>query len=409
MFSNLIGQYKGLPKQVYVVLVARTIAAMGSFVFPVATMFLSSRLHFSDQVISYYLLSLSLSYMVAAVVGGKLADRFNRKRVYCIVVIAADILLFTGGFLCNSIAIIPFMFMGTLFMNMANPIMAAMLTDVTTPETRQESMSLCYLGFNLGLAVGPLIAGFLFENHTAWIFWGQGIINFSALLIIIFGLKDVEITKEQLDAISSDESRKEEMASDESFMTELLKRPVIIIFAAIITIYAFSYSQISYMMALHLEDLFGIGLGSKYIGVIWSINGICVFAITPLAVYFFKRFDSLFNVAIAGLGYAIGFGLYAFTNNIICIWLLVIVWSAGEVMSSANAGVFIANNSPASHRARFQSIYDIVQGLGRASGPLLMGMFLTGHTIPQAWFLVGCLCLFASISFFILNIFNNKF
>lgn len=403
MVTKLIEQYKGLPKQVYIILTARTIAAMGAFVFPVVTMFLSSRLHFSDQVISYYLLALSLSYMIAAALGGKLADKFNRKNVYVAILLCSNILLITAGFFTNSIIIIPFMFFGTLFMNMANPVMAAMLTDVTTPETRQESMSLCYLGYNLGLAVGPLIAGFLFENHTPWIFWGQGIINTVAVLIIIVGLKDVEITQAQLDEIKADERRHQELASDKSFLRELLNRPVVIAFACIAVIYAFSYSQISYMMALHLEDIFGIAKSSKYIGIIWSINGICVFAFTPIVVYAFKRFDSLFNISLAGLGYAIGFGMYAFTNNIVFIFLLVIVWSAGEVLSSANCGVFIANNSPASHRARFQSIYDVVQGIGRASGPLLMGIYLMNHTIPQAWFLIGILCLCAFIAFFILH------
>ncbi|NTV90034.1 MAG: MFS transporter, partial [Clostridiales bacterium] len=160
--------------------------------------------------------------------------------------------------------------------------------------------------------------------------------------------------------------------------------------------------QLSYVMPLNLEEIFGIAAGSKYIGAMWSINGIVVFAATPLMVLLFKKTDALLSVSIAGIGYVIGFGLYAFTKNIAVIFLLVLVWSCGEVLCAANTGTFIANHAPLTHRARFQSIYEIIQGTGRAIGPLLMSCYLLKHSYIQVWLLVSLISLFAVIAYFIL-------
>ena len=115
MFLALINQYKGLPKQIYIMLVARIVAATGAFVYPFITMLLSSRLHFSDQEISVYLLILAASYIPSALIGGRLADLFNRKYVYVLVTFIANITFFIAGFYCYSLSVIYLILIGYFF------------------------------------------------------------------------------------------------------------------------------------------------------------------------------------------------------------------------------------------------------------------------------------------------------
>jgi len=411
MFLALINQYKGLPKQIYIMLVARIVAATGAFVYPFITMLLSSRLHFSDQEISVYLLILAASYIPSALIGGRLADLFNRKYVYVLVTFIANITFFIAGFYCYSLSVIYLILIGYFFSNMGNPVIAAMMMDITNPQNRQESLSLCYLGANLGIAVGPLNAGFLFENYTSWIFWGNAIINSLAMLIIAIWIKDTRPDEQAVKAIIADDSRQAERPASGGTLAQLFKNPIIIIFALIGICYTFSYSQLSYIMPLHLEEIFGIAAGSKYIGAMWSINGLVVFISTPLMVLLFKKRNALLNISTAGIGYVLGFGLYAFTQNIIVILLLVIVWTCGEVLCNTNTGVFIANHTPLTHRARFQSIYEIIQGTGRAIGPLLMSSFLLNHSYSQGWLLVSLVSFSAVLGYYILYrfwLFNNR-
>jgi len=399
----LISQYRGLPRQVYLLLLCRIVTSMGMFVFPFLTLFLSGRLHFSDAEIGRYLLLAALTIVPGALLGGKLADRFRRKYVYITMVVISDIFYILAGFYCERLWVVWPILGGYAFLNMGNPILAAMMMDLTQPENRQESFSLIYLGYNLGFAVGPMLAGLMFENYTRWLFFGQASMTLCAALLIGLLIRDATPGEEERKRVAADKSRAREQAQQGSLLRQLARSPLVAAFALLASAYAFSYSQINYILPLQMADLFGISRGARYFGVVWSLNGLCVFLFAPLAVLVFKRFPPLFNMAVTGLMYCLGFGLYAALHEIGMMYGLVALWSAGEVVAATNSGVFIANHSPISHRARFQSLYDVIQGLGRSFGPLVMGSYLTGHEINSAWLVLGGICGAAAAAFFIMN------
>lgn len=400
---RMFTQYRGLPHQVYIILLARIISAIGMFVYPFLTLFLSSRLGFSELEIGKFLLIVSLSYIPAAMIGGKLADRFSRKNTYLVAMVCSDMALLTAGFLTESIIVIYFLLVAFFFMNMSMPILAAMMMDLTAPVNRQESFSLVYLGINIGGAIGPMAAGFMFENHTPWIFWGEAILNLIALALIFTFIKDTTPGEDDFQQIADDAARKAEIASNDTMIRVLLRSPILISFAICASLLAFSYSQVSFMLPLQMEDLFGISAGAKYFGILFSLNCIVVVLTTPFLVLFTKRNSPLVNMSIAGILYMIGFGLYGIAGHLAVFYILTAVWTFGEIVSATNTGVYIANHSPVTHRARFQSIFDIVQGTGRAVGPLTMGYFLMSHSIPEAWGFVGALCFVAAVALFALR------
>ncbi|MFA7661038.1 MAG: MFS transporter [Anaerovoracaceae bacterium] len=399
----MLTQYKGLPHQVYIILLARIISAMGMFVYPFLTLFLSSRLGFSELDIGKFLLIVSLSYIPAAMIGGKLADRFSRKNTYLVAMVCSDMALLSAGFLSESSTVIYLLLVAFFFMNMSMPILAAMMMDLTAPVNRQESFSLVYLGINIGGAIGPMAAGFMFENHTPWIFWGEAILNLIALTLIFTFIKDTKPGEEDMKRIADDTDRQAEAASNDSMLRIMLRSPILICFGICASALAFSYSQVSFMLPLQMEDLFGISAGAKYFGILCSLNCVVVVLMTPFLVLFTKRNSPLLNMSISGVLYMLGFGLYGIAGHLAVFYILTAVWTFGEIVSATNTGVYIANHSPVTHRARFQSIFDIVQGTGRAIGPLTMGYFLMSHTIPEAWRVVGIICFIAAVALFVLR------
>ncbi|NLF80653.1 MAG: MFS transporter [Clostridia bacterium] len=403
-----ITQYRGLPRQIYLLLIARTVIAMSSFIFPFLTLFLSSRLHMSDMEIGRYLLFVSLSYIPAALIGGKLADKLGRKWVYFFSMVFADIACFISGFYYQEAMVIYILIAGFFFMNMGMPVLSAMMMDLTHPGNRQESFSLIYLGYNLGFAFGPLIAGLLFEHYIQWIFWGQALLNLAAMSLIAIFVKDTKPGQNEIEALAQDANRAKERASGESLLQSLFHAPEVLLFALFGSLYAFAYAELGFVLPLQMADIFGAGAGSKLYGVIWSLNGLFVFLLTPLTVLMFKKRPPLLNLSFAGICYLVGMGLYSLISSLPLFYLMVAVWTLGEVVGATNSGVFIANHSPISHRARYQSIYDIIQGSGRAIGPLLVGIFLMSHSYADAWRLVALLCLISAASFYIMYRYYHK-
>lgn len=407
MNFGFIKQYFGLPGRIYVLFLARIIAAMGSFVYSFLTLFMSSKLGYSEITISGYLMLLAVIMLPATLLGGKLADLFSRKMTYVVLMTFGEISFLITGFLIDKPYVLKFIFAGFFFVNAAAPAISAMMMDFTRPENRRESMSLVYLGFNLGYAFGPMIAGFLFVHYLRWIFWGNALINLISVILILLMIRDEAPDAESLKSAESDVT---DVLSDKALappkrnlLLQLLSDPILVVVAALAMTSAFGYSQIGYMLPLDMEDYFGIEVGSRAYGVIWSLNGFTVFLLTPLFVYVLKKRNVIFNLAIGSVMFAVGFAGYAFTHNLPIMYMLVAVWTSGEVIGASNVGVFIASHAPVRYRARYQSIYDIIQGTGRAVGPMLMGYFLAGHTISQGWLLCGGLCAVSAIAYFVMS------
>ena len=76
--KNIITQYAGLRREVYVLFVGRIVTAMGSFVWPMLTFLLTTKLGFSDGVATLFIATAGLISLPMALLGGRLADRFPR-------------------------------------------------------------------------------------------------------------------------------------------------------------------------------------------------------------------------------------------------------------------------------------------------------------------------------------------
>lgn len=62
--------------------------------------------------------------------------------------------------------------------------MDAMVADILPPEKRQTGYALEYLGINIGVALGPLLAGMLFKRMLPLLFIGDAITSFIAVFLV---------------------------------------------------------------------------------------------------------------------------------------------------------------------------------------------------------------------------------
>lgn len=386
---HLISQYKGLPKQVYMICAARIIAGMGAFIFSFSTLLMTGVLGMSDIAAGYMTIVNSVASLIGAVICGRLADMFSRKKVLLGIFALQIAVLILGGFVVYTkaslfcIVMVGFCFSGFI------PILAAMITDVTDDSNRKESFSLLFLCINIGYSLGQIIAGQLFYNHTRWIFWGQGLAFIIAFTLVFFFVKD--INPEKVKPAEKEVTPRGEISD---FFKSVLKDKVLIIFLCAAILAQYCYSQLHYLMPLQLTDLFGLEISSKNVSYVWTINGFCCVALTPLLLSFTKRFSQITNVAIASAFFLIGMGSYAFLRGESTMWIVLAgtpIWTAGEVLLSTGTGVFIADRAKPEHRATYQSLYALATDIGRCAGPVTMGYLLQAIAYADGWFAV-CFC-----------------
>lgn len=73
---NRLNIYSGLPRSVYILATARVVNAMGNFVYPFLTLFLTEHLGFSTLKAGTYFTISAAAQVLGSVLGGKLTDRF---------------------------------------------------------------------------------------------------------------------------------------------------------------------------------------------------------------------------------------------------------------------------------------------------------------------------------------------
>lgn len=390
--------YKGLPKSIYVIFFAQMINRFGDFVLPFLSLFLVKRLGLSYQSAGVAVMMNSLSIIPGSFAGGKIADHFGRKRSYAIFQLSAAICLFFCTFTENPQVIIVLVCMSSFFNGGVRPIISAIITDVLPAEKRQMGFSLSYLGINLGVSTGLLVAGFLFNHYIPLIFIGDAVTSFMAVLLVMLNIKE-SLPDYNENKIISEEERSE----SGNVFSVLLRRPKILVFLIINIVLNLVYVQHTFSLPMMLDNVFGSS-GASNFGIIMSFNAVTVIVMTMFLTHATREWKSLSSIALAGLLYAMGFGMITFIRTMPLYILSTFIWTSGEIMLVTNFGVYIANNTPQNYRARFNAVTSLSWGIGAALGTSLMGRYMDYFGVEAVWPLVFFLGLLGSAGMYMLKI-----
>jgi MFS family permease len=274
--------YRGLPKSVYVILFARVVNSMGNFVFPFMTLLLTTKVGIDEQKVGLYMLLGASLQVPGSLLGGKLTDVMGRKKIMILFMALAALSFVPCAFLLDdptAYEFIPWLIMlSALFYSISGPASGAMLNDLTLPENRQAAFSLLYMGMNAGTAIGSIIAGFLFNNYMKLLFLGDAVTTLISITLLMIFVTETKPTNEELDNV--DEERMDEKAETGGLLAALLRRPALLIFALLDTIYSFVYSQTRFSMPLQTNAVFGDVLGPRFFGTFNMINCLEVIFLT---------------------------------------------------------------------------------------------------------------------------------
>jgi len=404
-FRGYFKEYKDLPKPIYFLFLARIINSLGAFVGPLMTLLLTDKIGLSTaEAGSFVTISIAM-YVPASMVGGYLSDHYNRKYTLFILTLLQSFCYIICGLIEVSMLIPALLISASFFSYAAQPASASIAADLTDKDTRQGAFSLIYLGNNIGFSIGPLIAGFLYKKYLPLLFIGDAVTTIVATIVIFLNIPE---TKPQYILDEEKSSKDYERAEEGSALSVLLKRPQILAFAIISMLLTFSYSQVGFSLPLYAKEIFGIEKGAQVFGMLMSTNGIVVVLMTIFIIGKTKKYEPSFNVSLSGVFWAAGFGMLYFAVTIPMLIISTVLWTIGEILNATNVGVYIANNTPKSHRGRFNSLYGIISGTGQALGPAVMGSYLLNNPIKNVWIIISFIALLCAMIMYIFYIYEHS-
>lgn len=403
--KGVIAMYQGLPREMYVLFIARVINRLGGFVNTFLLLFLRENMHMTLERAGLFISTAGVASLLGTFIGGHLGDSLGRKKTYVAAQSISAALFIPCGFLGTS-GIIPILLIASsFFSSIVQPINSALVSDLVAKEDRKRAFSLLYFGINLGVAIGPIIAGYLFYHSIQWIFWGDAFTTFIAVILIIKYIPETKLTHEEIKEISETLSDAEKMETG-SAVRAFLKRPILIAFTFFSALTHFVYAQSSFALPATMTDLFG-KIGAIYFGNLMSFNAVIVVVFTILVTKVTDKNRPIFNIAFSNLLYCIGFGMMAFVHSMPLILLSVYLWTMGEILGVTNTGVFIANNTPITHRSRFNAIISILGSLGHMLGPIVGGILVVHYSMNNLWVLTGVLSLVAFFGLMAIGLFER--
>ncbi len=402
---NVLGQYLSLPRNVYILFVAKTANSLGTLVFSFLTLYLTGKLSISEDIAGIYVTMASLAFAPGSLLGGKLSDLVNRKYIYIVFQGAAGICFFLCAFFDNSLLVPWLLIFAQLFVAGAQTANSAMVMDETTAENRKQAFSLLFLGTNVGIGVGALLVGFMFKNHIKLLFLGCSIAIFVAIVIVAVFIKESIPLEGEKEA--KYEKNPAEDKANLSVIKLILQKPILIAFALVCVVYSFVHSQYSFSLPLQVNAAFDTK-GPEIYGTLMTVNSLTIIVMTAFITSLTLKSKTLTNIIRAGGFFAVGFGMVALADN---IWLMIIstiIWSTGEILYNTNSNVYIADNTTEAFRGRLSAIFTIVSSSGFAISPVFMGFFIRWQGINKVWPLLFVLSVIAMLLMSLINLKENR-
>lgn len=390
MAVKFISRYFGFRKEIYVLFVSRIINCIGAFVHPLLTLILKNKLGMEEANVGWLMTLMLITQLPSMLIGGKLSDRFGRVKLVAIFQSLGAIIYIVCGLLPMSTAVVVLIIVASNFYALSYPSLDAMTMDLTNPKNRKEALSLIYMGINIGFAVGPMLGGMLFENYLRWVFIGDAVTTMASVVLILIFIKETLPDK-------NDKNIKGLESYEKGSIFSILKgRMIIIAIAFILLLYQFAYSQFGFALPIQMDGIFG-DRGAFHFGLLISFNGVLVIALTPFVTYVLKKMRSLVGTFASGLLYAAAFTTFIFAKTLPVFYSAMFLMTLGEVALTIDAFAFIAGMSPSSHRARVNSVVNIIASVGRVISPLIIGQIIAHTGMGCGWLTVALVSLFGGI------------
>ncbi|WP_447957029.1 MFS transporter [Vreelandella sp. EE7] len=397
--SNIFLLYKGLPKDIYYLALARFILGLGNFIIPFMVLLLTQKQGYSTSVAGSLVMVVIGTYMAGSLLGGKLSDAYGHKKIMVIGELLGALVIIACGFFAEHYLLAPgLLFLGYFFIGIALPASNALVADHSNPQNRDAVMSLSYLAYNLGSGVGPVIAGYLFWNYTEWVYWGNGLAILIGIFVVAFYVKDKPQTIDGEQEVSELEK-----STDGGVWSILKERPRLLVFGILCTFLWFTLNQMTLTSPLYYSHIFDKE-GAVLFGQLMTFASISVVIITPVLMRMTSRHCELNSLAVSGALFVIGYSLviaYATIPMQFVAWFFL---AAAEVLLLTKEGVYIANQSPASHRGRISGTLLTIRNIGLMPTYMFMGSFIEDFGYQSAWTLIIGVSALAVLSFWILHL-----
>jgi MFS family permease len=331
----------------------------------------------------------SAASLLASFLAGPAVDRFGRKAAM-VISLGMSSLVFIGMSAAGNLGIWVVLIsisgaLGPLYNVGAN----AMVADLVGPERRASAYALLRMVANAGVAIGPMVGGFVISMSYDLAFYAAAIADILfTLLILLFVAETISRSPETT-----------KLTVGRGYSPVFQDKPFVV-FNIMYTLAAMVYAMMMVLLPVYAKENFGVV--EQQFGFIMATNAAMVVVFQYTITRFTERFHPMPVLAPGSLFYAIGVGSVAFGRDFAGFLISMVILTIGEMIMIPTSTALAANLAPADMRGRYMGFYGFTWGVGFGVGPVIGGL-LNDHVSPvMIWYGGFMIGLMATVGFLIL-------
>jgi len=344
---------------------------------------------FNPQLTGLLVMTNVVVCFLAGIIGGYLADNFQRKKILYLFqsLYGASLLLialrFLGLLSADGWLILGYLVCGISF-NLYSPAYDAVLMDCTTVENRKQAYQWQYWTFNLSMALGFSLGGFLFKHFLFQLFLVAGISQLAMALLFRSQLDYTNATAQKQHT-----NRLKDLFSNYSIAAKDTRWLFLILGMALFNTAEFSlktYTAVRLSKEFETLILFTVPIdGVRMLSLLQVLNTLLVVGFTFLVSRFTEKRSEKATILYGLVICVVSYGLIAVMNNIYILVPLMILATIGELASAPNINARKVDLVPEDKQASYLAF----SSLSYQGADLLAAFALTLSGYISAGFIAG--------------------
>ncbi len=372
---NPIKTFWQLRTELQVVFIGVFINRAGAMVLPFLTLYLTEARGFSIKQAGVIVGLFGVGALLMDLILSVLLDKLNliAVMVFSSLFSALVILLFPAF---SSFTLIC---MAMVLWSMANeaykPAALALINQLADPAQKKMTFAMHRLAINLGISIGPAIAGII----VIWSYNALFIINGICVLFTSFLLWKKLLRKKPIANIVVNHLPSVPSLSQMSAFRD--KHLMYFLLATIPVYMVFIQNQ----SALSLVMVNELKIPSFYYGLTFTLNTLLIVLFEVGINIITAKWREKTNLIIGSILVTLGFSAMIYVQTVLGVFITVMIWTFGEIFLFPAEMAYIGNLAPADKQGSYMAVYSASVNIAMILGPWLGMLIMAQHGSQALW------------------------
>jgi MFS family permease len=369
---NPYSSLQGLPREAWVLCGAVLVNRMGTMVIPFLILYLTHDLGQSPSRAALAMAVYGLGAVATAPFAGRLADRIGPRRIVTTSLLSAGLLLLPYPWLRSYPAILGLTFVWSVAGEALRPATLSWISGVVQPSQRRAAFALNRLAVNLGMSIGPAVAGFIVERSFAAIFFLDALTSILSGGIVLFATRELRPAASggALPGSPDDPTGGATASADEGAPSpagaragsgtrgkRAVRNPAFLFFLLGCLPVQIVFFQHASTLPLYLVR--ELGLTESMYGMMFTINTLLIITLEVPLNGATSAWSHRRNLALGALLTGLGFGGVGLVHSAAGVALMVVLWTFGEMILLPGSAAFAADIAPPARRGEYLGLYSM--------------------------------------------------